>query len=185
VRHGSHSPFIGLLAIVVLAVLPMAAAQATTSPTPAANPDLTASCGTDVTLILDRSGSIGSNNTKVQGAAQTFVSALVGTGSKVQVISFSDRATAEPGSSANLANLAFVDPAGLTVPTFPSSGRTNWDDALEMARRSPAGHAPLVVMITDGDRPRTTRRSPTATAAPCPPRARAPISTPRSPRRTP
>jgi uncharacterized repeat protein (TIGR01451 family) len=154
VRQRSHSPFIGLLAIVVLAVLPMAAAKATTStssPTPAVNPDLAASCGTDVTLILDRSGSIGSNKTQVQSAAQAFVTALVGTGSKVQIISFSDRATAEPGSSANLADLAFVDPAGLTVPTFPSNGKTNWDDALEMARRSPAGHAPLVVMITDGD----------------------------------
>ncbi len=142
--------------VLLLVSVPVAIATAATSPTPATNPDLAASCGTDVTIVIDRSGSIGGNNATVQAAAQTFNDAMIGTGSKVQLLSFSDRATAEPGSGDDLSDLAFVDPADLDVPTFNSSGTTNWDDALEMVRRSPAGHAPLTVVITDGD---PTRRN--------------------------
>lgn len=141
--------------VLLLLSIPMVVSA---TPSPISNPDLAASCGTDVSIVLDRSGSIGANNTKVQQAAQTFVDALVGTGSKVQLVSFSERATAEPGAGAALGDLAFVDPATLDVPTFTSSGTTNWDDALEMVRRSPAGHAPLTVLITDGD---PTRRNAT------------------------
>jgi uncharacterized repeat protein (TIGR01451 family) len=116
-----------------------------------ANPNLDARCGIDIALIIDRSGSIGNNNTNVQQAAQGLVNALVGTGSKVQVVSFSGTATGGTGTDADINHLGFVDPAGLTIPAFTSSGLTNWDDALEMTRRSPGGIAPLTFMITDGD----------------------------------
>ncbi len=144
--------------VLILLSVPLSAARAADSPTPATNPDLSASCGLDISIVIDRSGSIGNDNDEVQDAAQAFNDALIGTGSKVQLVSFSDRATAEPGAGADLADLAFVDPADLAVPTFTSGGYTNWDDALEVVRRSPAGHAPLVVMITDGD---PTRRNTT------------------------
>ena len=144
----------GVLLVLLLLALPQISVGATSNPpapTPSANPDLDATCGLDLSLVIDRSGSIGSNNTKVQAAAQAFVDALVGTGSTVQVVSFSDRATAEPGAGSALGDLAFSDPATLAVPLFPSAGSTNWDDALEMVRRSPAGQAPLAVVITDGN----------------------------------
>lgn len=146
-RHAAGVCVVALL----LSALPLRHALAATSPTPAANPNLAASCGTDISLVIDRSGSIDDDNVKVQQAAQTFVDALVGTGSEVQVVSFSTTATAEPGAGAALADLEFVDPATLTVPLFTSNGFTNWDDALEMVRRSPNGVAPLTVMITDGE----------------------------------
>jgi uncharacterized repeat protein (TIGR01451 family) len=152
VRSATRRSAVALFTVaLLLSALPLRAALATTAPTPGANPDLAASCGADISLVIDRSGSIDDDNVDVQAAAQTFVDALVGTGSKVQVVSFSTTATAEPGAHAALSGLAFVDPATLTVPLFTSSGYTNWDDALEMVRRSPAGHAPLTVMITDGD----------------------------------
>ena len=135
----------------LLSVLPLRLALAATDPPPAVNPNLAASCGTDISLVIDRSGSIGTDNVNVRQAAQTFVDALVGTGSKVQVVSFSTTATAEPGAHTALSDLAFVDPATLTIPLFTSNGFTNWDDALEMVRRSPKGVAPLTVMITDGE----------------------------------
>ncbi len=142
-----------LLVVVALVLLgvPLLSPAARASTTPVTtNLDLDPHCGIDIALIIDRSGSIGTNNANVRNAAQSLVNALVGSGSKVQVASFSSTATAEPGSSSNIANLAFVDPAGLTIPLFSSSGTTNWDDALEITRR--AGKiAPLTFMITDGD----------------------------------
>ena len=144
--------FAAILALSLFVVLPRVPLGATDAPpTPVGNPDLAATCGLDLSLVVDRSGSISTNNTKVQQAAQSFVGALVGTGSAVQVVSFSDRATAEPGGGTQLSDLVLSDPASLTIPTFPSNGSTNWDDALEMVRRSPKGMAPLVVVITDGD----------------------------------
>ena len=85
------------------------------------------------------------------------VSGLAGTGSKVQVISFSDTATAledrtGDGDNSDLDDLAFVPAEDVVVPQFRTcGGYTNWDDALEMARRSPAGIAPLTVVLTDGN----------------------------------
>ena len=66
------------------------------SATPAedGNPDLPQRCGVDMTVIVDRSGSIGSQNDEVADAANALVSGLAGTGSSVQVISFSREATA-------------------------------------------------------------------------------------------
>ena len=140
-----------LLGLPVLTNLAPAAAAG-----PVANPDLDPRCGIDVAIIIDRSGSIGGNNDEVQGAAQALVNALVGSGSRVELSSFSTTATAESGgspnvTSSNISAMAFHDAANVTVPLFPSSGTTNWDDGLEMVRRSPAGLPQLTVMITDGD----------------------------------
>ena len=144
---------IGLVAM-MMSFVPASTAAAT--PATDGNPDLPQQCGLDMTLIIDRSGSIGSANTTMSSAANALVSGLAGTGSQVQVISFSRTATALAdgnGDSDNddLADLEFVPAESLTVPTFPSDGWTNWDDALEMARRSPAGIAPLTVVLTDGN----------------------------------
>ena len=67
--------FVALL----LSVLPLRAAVASDPPA-AANPNLAASCGLDITIVLDRSGSIGNDNDEVQDAAQAFNDALMSRG---------------------------------------------------------------------------------------------------------
>ena len=147
-----------LVAVVglIASLLSISLSQASATPATDGNPDLPEQCGMDMTLIIDRSGSIGSLNDEVADAANALVQGLAGTGSSVQVISFSREATAlndvsGDGDNEDLADLEFVPADTLTVPIFPSGGWTNWDDALEMARRSPAGIAPLTVILTDGN----------------------------------
>ncbi|MGI9576669.1 MAG: vWA domain-containing protein [Microthrixaceae bacterium] len=120
------------------------------------NPDLPQRCGLDMTLIVDRSGSIRDQNTTVAAAGNALIEGLAGTGSNVQVISFSTSATAledanGDGDTDDIADLRFQPADDVVVPVFPSRGYTNWDDALEMARRSPEGIAPLTVILTDGN----------------------------------
>ena len=58
---------------------------------PAGNPNLAASCGIDILVTLDRSGSIESANAEddVQRAFRAFTSALKNTGSRLAVSEFS------------------------------------------------------------------------------------------------
>ena len=58
------------------------------------NPTLPATCGLDVALILDLSGSVGRALPNLKQAADTFVNSLVGTPSRMALFSFSD---ARPG----------------------------------------------------------------------------------------
>ena len=157
---GAASAALGM----TIASLPLlgATAVATTTPRPvaAANPVLQEACGLDVTLVLDRSGSIldaGETGT-VTDAAQEFVDGLEGTGGKVKIVNFGDTAQGDDdngSSTSDLDDVAFRDPADVEVDV-PSLGRsTNWDDALETVRRSEAigGRAggDLVVVLTDGN----------------------------------
>lgn len=149
----------GLLASSLLLAVIGVHQAVTATPATDGNPDLQPRCGIDITLVIDRSGSIGDDNVAVRDAGRALIRALVGTGSRVQVVTFSTSATAlvrsGPGTysqSGDLDDLAYYDASLLTdLPSFNSSGGTNWDDGLEMARRSPAGVAPLTVILTDGD----------------------------------
>lgn len=147
---------LGLAAAVAVMVVGGLAPLAAGNPAGDGNPDLPSVCGLDVTLVLDDSGSINSTEaTQVRTAADTFASALVGTPSRVKVDVFSTRATgiqAAGTSTSNLGNIVFRDPSAYTDPTSGAgSGGTNWDDGLEVARRSNGGPGDLVVFITDGD----------------------------------
>ncbi len=68
-------------------------AQAQTSIPPgtqssAPNPEIADSCGTNVALVLDASGSIGSNERNVRTAGEAFLDALADTGSTARVLQF-------------------------------------------------------------------------------------------------
>ena len=135
---------------------PSAGAQAVT------NPDLVATCGVNITLIIDRSNSISTTEANdIRDASRALIRGLVGTGSKVQVIVFATRAvsmvrsTAGVYSTGDLAELKYYDASELAdLPAFyapgGSEGGTNWDDALEFARRA-ASISPLTVFLSDGD----------------------------------
>ena len=91
--------FIALL--VATLGLPTAIIQSSASAaarvTPATNPDLVASCGLDVVLVLDASGSIDTANAEndVKAAANTFLEAFKDTNTRIGIVKFSTKAPSE------------------------------------------------------------------------------------------
>lgn len=160
-RFGAALIGAGTLLLSVPALGGTATATADPRPSPVANPDLAVGCGLDVSLVLDRSGSItaaGAQATVTQ-AGQTFVDGLEGTGSRVKVVSFGSDAgqdSADRGAS-GLGHIVYRPPSTVTVDQPDLGPATNWDDALEVVRRTatPAGSdqegGDLVVMVTDGN----------------------------------
>lgn len=152
----------GLAGLLLATLLPLSGATAGAQDT--GNPDLTASCGVDLTLIIDRSNSISATEANdIRDAARALIRGLAGTGSRVQVIVFGTRSQAvvrNPTTGAyttsdDIADLQYSSADQLQdLPAFPApgdgEGGTNWDDALEMARRA-TSIAPLTVFLTDGD----------------------------------
>jgi uncharacterized repeat protein (TIGR01451 family) len=126
-------------------------------------------CGVDVLLVLDRSGSIDPFRTAYRDAAQAFVSSLAGTPTSMGMISFAaTTATYADGTADNReqsplsllvsGNVTTLNTAIANVYAAPSGG-TNWDSALESAANAkgfpaaehPSGNPDVVVFITDGN----------------------------------
>ncbi len=133
-----------------------------------ANPDLDASCGIDVEIILDESGSIDSEGAipEVEGAVRAFAQGLAGTTSSLRFMEFSTtgRDATIGGSNAlqevDAALLGDIDaylngtgPTGDVTTYSPGDNTsdnlnfTNWEAGLDRAQPN---NADLVVFITDG-----------------------------------
>jgi prepilin-type N-terminal cleavage/methylation domain-containing protein len=139
-------------------------------------------CGGPITLVVDRSGSIGGDMPAVRAGVTQFVNLFDGTPTQLQIVDFASRSNAlgagagewnkyydmsVPGTAATVNALV----AGLR-----SSGSTNWEDALFRTFRTSSGvsHAnsgnpsapmpELVVFFTDGmpTRDRVQERSDSA-----------------------
>jgi hypothetical protein len=162
-RKGPRRLRLAGLAVAILAVVVPAFAPARAGAQTVVNQDLAASCGVDVTLIIDRSNSISTLEADdIRNAARALIRGLAGTGARVQVITFATRASAVvrsgPGAyveDPDLVDLRYYDASELTdLPAFYAAGGdaggTNWDDALEFARRA-SNVSPLTVFLTDGD----------------------------------
>lgn len=147
----------------ILVSIPVLGGTATADarPSPTSNPDLPVGCGLDVSLVLDRSGSIthaGAQGT-VTRAGQTFVDGLEGTASQVKVVNFGEHAEGDDATGdadPDLGDVVYRSPSSVIVDQ-PDVGRvTNWDDALEVVRRSATPTASdkqggdLVIVVTDG-----------------------------------
>ena len=122
---------------------------------PARNPNLPARCGINVMLVLDESGSIAQSGAtdKVRAAANAFLSALSGTGSKVSIVDFSTSAAQQvPYTTVTQAAIDNTFEPYLKNQYKPD-GWTNWEDAFQkVAAANAAGPVgDLVVFITDGD----------------------------------
>ena len=94
------------------------------------NPTLPQSCGMDIVLVIDSSGSIDSTElSQMKTALNSYVSAfLPGTPTEIAVVEFDTSATVTQGftSSASTLNTA--------INAAVSGGNTNWDDAIYKAR---------------------------------------------------
>lgn len=122
------------------------------------NPQLPQSCGIDVALVLDRSGSVGSAMPNLKAAADNFVNALVGTQSRMSLFSFAGNSPESgspnypaltPVSTQAQANTFKTRYAGLQ-----SSGGTNWDRGIGVAAEASAANPTpydVTVVITDGN----------------------------------
>jgi len=131
----------------------------------ATNPALNPSCGIDVGILVDRSGSIADagQQTNMRDSAKAIVQSLAGTPSQVGVWSFGNDSSAMGTATHPAQQLTAVGglngPAGVsslnaTIDSIPivSDVATNWEagfDAVHVA--SVANHAPdLLFVLTDG-----------------------------------
>ncbi len=143
------------------------------------NPNLNATCGLDVIVVLDESGSIvgtgGAGNIaeQVRGGAEALLGALVGTGSHVAMVEFNREARTQFNSAYIEVTQTSVN-AGGTFNTYlrgdnntsATANRydpedygnpdyyTNWEaafNAVQALGNGPTGNPPLVVFFTDGN----------------------------------
>lgn len=123
-------------------------------------------CGGPVTLIVDDSGSIGSNIDQVHTGVRSFVDAFEGTPTLLQIIRFDTTASTLGTTGWNryfdLAEPSEVDELRGLVTSFTAGGYTNWEQAIfrtfyaengltYQQLGNPAVPTPeLVVFFTDG-----------------------------------
>jgi len=113
------------------------------------NPPLASSCGIDMVLVLDSSGSIDATELAAMKSAMMFFTGafLPETPTEIAIVEFDTSATITQPFTSNETNLN----SAITAAT--SGGFTNWDDALAKAE-SLFPHRPnpdLVVIASDGD----------------------------------
>lgn len=115
-----------------------------------ANPALTDSCGLDMVLVLDSSGSINATElSQMKSAFTAFVSAfLPETPTEMAVVDFDDSASVIQPFTSNETDL------NNAINSVVAGGATNWDDALFDARGL-LPHRPakpdLIVFASDGN----------------------------------
>ncbi|MCL2668986.1 MAG: VWA domain-containing protein, partial [Micrococcales bacterium] len=117
------------------------------------NPDKPAQCGIRVALVVDLSASVLQANATndLREAAKTYVEALLGTPSEVQLFSFGTSATTASALT-SVSTRADVDAlkAEIDKLTPINTNYTNWDDALWLVKQQ-AATFDLAVIITDGN----------------------------------
>jgi uncharacterized repeat protein (TIGR01451 family) len=162
-RFRKWVPVMAVGALLVTLMPAIAGADHNESTAPADNPDLTKACGLDVLMILDESGSIDSSHATqdVRNAFSAFVSSLNNTGSSMSVIEFSTVARlpsiggTPPGTYVTIDDATSQDFNSYINNQYNPNDRTNWEDALRVARYMAPRPDPLVphlvVFITDGD----------------------------------
>lgn len=139
-------------------------ASVTVSDATVTDPNLYRSCGLNIILVLDESGSISTAGATgyVRAATSAFLAALSDTTSRVAIVEFNTHARAVvPYTVVTGGTLATVftpyinatsSGEGYNPAGYPSNDRgTNWDDALQKAADLISGAtAPIVVFMTDG-----------------------------------
>lgn len=129
------------------------------------NPDLTASCGLDIVLVIDLSSSISSTElVQYKAALTSFVTALQNTPTNVSLVTFNLTAQIldlDP-NTAGVQDWVRLSPTTATtindiINALTTGTGTNWDDALRKARlqfedgTDPSDAPDMIVFATDGD----------------------------------
>ena len=129
-------------------------------------------CGTNILLVLDRSGSINSLREQYEAAAKAFVDKLAGTPTQIGIVSFSSAVNSyDPATGSSSfyrapldlsapANVAALNATISNIYDNPSGG-TDWDQALSAAAAAKSFTAngvtgqtvnpDRVIFITDGN----------------------------------
>ena len=125
----------------------------TEHPSPTNNPSLPVpTCGLDIALVLDNSGSIGGNLSTMKTSFNDFVNSLLpGTPTEFSVTYFDG--TASYALQTFSFSASTVTSAITAVPS--SSGQTNWEDGLIKAHatfdpRPGTAHPNLIIFASDG-----------------------------------
>ncbi len=160
-RRRPRPPWALLLFLALLLVGLGAATPLQAQPiTPAPNPDLTITCGLDVILVLDESGSLLTYQQTVRDSVRGLLEALSGTGSRVALVEFNLDARTPLGPAyidlTNEANGPLSPTGQLSLyldNNYVPNGYTNWDAAFGkvVEINSSQGRAPLVIFFTDSD----------------------------------
>ncbi len=118
-------------------------------------------CGGPITIIVDDSGSIGSDVTVVESGVNAFIEAFRGTPTQVQVVKFESEATTigpltDWHQYVDMTDDAAVDALKSSVISeLDSSGGTNWEDAFFRTLKNEDGTTAStlpnrIVFFTDG-----------------------------------
>jgi len=115
------------------------------------NPTLGASCGTDIVLVIDGSGSISAAEyAQMQAALVGFVEAFTGTPTEFALVEFATSAVLRQGFTNDAAAMI----AEISEPRVqPGGSYTNWDDGLFDARSlfPHRSNPDLIVFASDGN----------------------------------
>ena len=116
---------------------------------PITNPPLGESCGIDVALVIDTSGSIDDGElATMKTALNGFVDEFIGTSTRMAVVSFDDSAVVQSNFTSDL------DAVKTVINSTNGDGLTNWDDALYDTRNlfpDRADKPDLIVFTSDGN----------------------------------
>ncbi len=113
------------------------------------NPPYPTTCGLNIALLIDLSGSISASLPQVKAAANGFVDALTGTPSTIALYSFSSNARTilDPTSVSEVSGAAKAQAA---INSLAAGGATNWDAGLFAVASAPSPFD-AVIMLTDGN----------------------------------
>jgi hypothetical protein len=122
------------------------------------NPALRDSCGLDMVLVIDSSGSVGSAAGDIVNAYNALLNGLIGTDSRAGVVDFKTTSSVKVSPYTAITD-ATVNQSGGAFKTYIDSysagGWTNWEEALYDTRTT-FSNPDLVVIVTDGN-PNTVR----------------------------
>ncbi|MCJ7826176.1 VWA domain-containing protein, partial [Patescibacteria group bacterium] len=116
-------------------------------PTPLPNPTLPSTCGLDIALVIDSSGSIDGSMDTMKNAFKAFVDALTGTPTQFSVTDFDTTASVTKAFTSDAAQVKAA------IESAHDNGWTNWEDGLIKGRSTfdPRTKPNLVIFASDGN----------------------------------
>jgi len=153
--HFSRFPIYGSIALLLTLILWGAPSSLLAQTAPTANPNLTPTCGLDVILVLDESGSLQGYEPTVRNSVRGLLEGLADTGARVALVEFNVDARLPLGPGYQSVTTDALSPGGAfdlyLNNNYQPNGYTNWDAAFAQVETINRDHgiAPLVIFFTD------------------------------------